>query len=106
MVAARRAPPPNIASLNPSPPPGRVIALKPGWNNFTYTGTSRSVADALSSVNGQYSQVLQYDNATQNWLGYEPVTPVHQRFLNDFGGLFTLKVYWVLMTENGTLVMN
>ncbi|MGE3074567.1 MAG: S8 family serine peptidase [Dehalococcoidia bacterium] len=100
------APPPNIASLNPNPPPGRTIELKQGWNNFTYTGTSHSVKDALSSVDGKWTQVLQYDNASGQWLSHLPVTPTHPRILNDFGGLFTLKVYWVLMTEDGTLVMN
>ena len=100
------APPPNIASLNPNPAPGRTIELKAGWNNFTYTGTSLSVKDALKSVDGKWSQVLQYDNATSQWLSHLPVTATHPRILNDFGGLFTLKVYWVLMTEDGTLVMD
>lgn len=100
------APPPNIASLNPNPQPGRTIELKAGWNNFTYTGTSRSVKDALKTVDGKWSQVLQYDNAIGAWRSHLPVTPAHPRILNDFGGLFTLKVYWVLMTEDGTLVMD
>ena len=100
------APAQNMASPNPSPPLGRTIQLKAGWNNFTYTGESRAVADALESVDGKYSQVLQFDNATSTWLTYQPITPVNPRFLNDFGGLFTLKVYWVLMTSDGTLVMD
>jgi hypothetical protein len=96
-------PPTNVASLNPNPAPGRSIVLEPGWNNFTYTGTSRSVADALTSASGKYTQVLQFDNATSTWLSYLPGQP---RYLNDFGGLFTLKVYWVLATAEVTLVMN
>lgn len=99
------APPPNIASLNPLPAPGRTIQLKAGWNNFTYTGTSRSVDDALKSVRGRWSQVLQYDNPGGRWLSHLPVTATHPRILNDFGGLFTLKVYWVLMETDATLVM-
>jgi hypothetical protein len=50
--------------------------------------------------------VLQYDNAVGAWRSHLPVTPTHPRILNDFGGLFTLKVYWVLMNEDGTLVMD
>ena len=96
-------PPTNVASLNPNPAPGRSIALHPGWNNFTYTGASRSVADALTSITGKYTQVLQFDNPTSTWLSYLPGQP---RYLNDFGGLFTLKVYWVLVTDEVTLVMN
>lgn len=97
------APATNMASLNPNPQPGRVIELKAGWNNFTYTGTSRAVADALGSISGKYTQVLQYDNATGAWLSHLPGQP---RYLNDFGGLFTLKVYWVFMTTDAALVMN
>jgi len=97
------APATNMASPNPNPQPGWAIALKKGWNNFVYTGQSRAVADALQSVQGKYSQVLQFDNNTGAWLSHLPGQP---RFLNDFGGLFTLKVYWVLMTDDGTLVMD
>lgn len=96
-------PPTNVASINPNPAPGRAIQLHAGWNNFTYTGTARSVADALSSIAGKYQQVLQYDNTTGTWLSYLPGQP---RYLNDFGGLFTLKVYWVLVSDDLTLVMN
>lgn len=96
-------PPTNVASINPNPAPGRTIQLHPGWNNVTYTGTARSVADALSTISGKYQQVLQYDNATNAWLSYLPGQP---RYLNDFGGLFTLKVYWVLVSEDLTLTMN
>jgi len=97
------APAQNSASLNPFPQLGRTIELHTGWNNFTYTGNARAVADALSSISGKYAQVLQFDNATSTWLSYLPGQP---RYLNDFGGLFTLKVYWVLMTADATLTMN
>jgi len=96
-------PPTNVASINPNPAPGRSIQLRKGWNNFTYTGTSHAVGDALSSINGKYQQVLQFDNPAGKWLSYLPGQP---RYLNDFGGLFTLKVYWVLVSEDVTLVMN
>lgn len=98
------APAANPASPNPNPPAGRAIALQPGWNNFTYTGNAKAVADALSSISGKYGQVLQFDNATSTWLSYLPAP--QPRYLNDFGGLFKLKVYWVYMTEAATLVMN
>jgi len=92
----------NAATINPNPAPGRTMDLQPGWNNFVYTGSARSVADALATLDGKYSQVLQYDNATSSWLSY---LPGRARYLNDFGGLFKLKVYWVLMTAPATLTM-
>ncbi len=94
------APVANMATLNPNPPPGRTVELKPGWNNFTFTGTSKSVADALAGV--KYTQVLQFDNPTSTWLSYLPGQP---RYLNDFGGLFQFRVYWVYVSEPATLVM-
>jgi hypothetical protein len=93
----------NVASLNPEPPAGRKVTLKKGWNNFVYTGNSRSVTDALAEVSGKYSQVVQYDNASGTWLQYLPGQP---RYLSDFGGLMKLKVYWVFMKEPGTITMN
>lgn len=100
------APAANPASINPNPPPGRTITLQPGWNNFTYTGNSREVSDALSTIAGEYTEVLHYDNAGERWLAYTPGLSAAGRFLNDFGGLFKLQVYWVYMTEPATLTMN
>ena len=47
--------------------------------------------------------MLKFDNPSGTWLSFLPGQP---RYLNDFGGLFTLKVYWVLVSEDVTLVMN
>ena len=98
------APATNIASLNPEPPPGRVLDLEPGWNNFVFTGNSAEVEDALSAIAGKYTEVAQYDNATKAWLIHMPNQP--RRYLNDFGGLFKLKIYWIYMTAPGTVTMN
>ena len=92
----------NIAQPNPNAPV-RSLGLQPGWNAFLYTGTSRSVEDALADVEGKYEQVLQYENGTGLWLAH---IPGRTRALNDFGGLFTLEVYWVYMTEPGVLTMD
>lgn len=97
------APAANVASLNPNAPAGRTIELQAGWNNFTYTGSSKAVGEALSGIAGSYSQVLEYDNVNQIWKSY---LPGQANYLNDFGGLLTLRVYWVLMTKPGTLVMD
>ena len=97
------APASNPGSPNPNPPAGRILNLRAGWNNFVYTGTSKAVADALSEVVGKYSEVAQFDNATSVWLIHAPNQP---RYLNDFGGLFKLKVYWVYMTAPGSITMN
>ena len=97
------APASNPATPNPNPPVGRVLNLRVGWNNFVYTGTSKAVADALSEVAGKYSELAQFDNATSSWLIH---APNQARYLNDFGGLFKLKVYWVYMTAPGNITMN
>ena len=91
------------AAPNPNPPAGRTVELKPGWNNLVYTGTTRQVAEALLTIEGKYTQLLQFDNAGQRWTSYLPGRP---RYLNDFGAVFRLKVYWVYMTDSATLTMN
>ena len=97
------APATNIASVNPNPQPGRVIPLNIGWNNFAYTGTSKEVKNALQEVAGKYTEVLQYDNASRTWLIHAPGQP---RYLQDFNGLFKLKVYWIYMTQPGAITMS
>ena len=93
----------NIATGNPQPNPDRIVDLHPGWNNFVWTGSNQSVAEALAPVEGKYTQVLQFDNANNTWRTH---LPGQARYLNDFGGLFKLQVYWVFMTAPGTVVMN
>jgi hypothetical protein len=95
--------PGNIASLNPNPAGGRTISLQTGWNNFVWTGANREVKDALAGIAGKYTEVLQYDNAALAWRMH---TPGAARYLNDFGGLFKLQVYWVYMKEPAALTMN
>jgi subtilisin family serine protease len=93
----------NVATPNPNPEPGRAIALEAGWNNFTYTGANRQVADALESIEGLYEQVLRYDNTSGSWRSHLPDVP---RGLNDFEGMFKLQVYWIYMDEPGVLFMD
>ncbi|MGE0571612.1 MAG: S8 family serine peptidase [Dehalococcoidia bacterium] len=92
----------NVATPNPNPTPGRSVGLSPGWNNVVYTGSARSIADALVDSAGKYLRVMQFDNATGTWLSHVPGLP---RYLNDFNGLFQLQVYWIYMTEPGEIVM-
>ncbi len=92
----------NHASLNPNPGE-REITLQTGWNPFVYTGTAKSVPVALSGIAGKYTSVMQFNNATREWSANFPSQP---RYLNDFGGLLKLQVYWIYVTEPVTLVMN
>ncbi|MCC7363327.1 MAG: S8 family serine peptidase [Dehalococcoidia bacterium] len=92
----------NIASLNPEPSSGRAIGLQPGWNNITWTGKATEVSAALAQVAGQYTQVLQYDNATGTWRSYIPGQPRH---LQAFNGLFQFNTYWIYMNSGAVLTM-
>ncbi|MBI5949009.1 MAG: S8 family serine peptidase [Chloroflexi bacterium] len=97
-----KAPAASLGVLNPNPPLGRTVTFQPGWNNFVYTGTNRSVVDALSGIVGQYSAVLRYDNSASRWLTYAAGAP---RYLNDFGALLKLQVYWVYVTAPGPVAV-
>jgi subtilisin family serine protease len=92
----------NAATANPNPAPGRTVELRRGWNNIVYTGANRAVADALADIAGKYTQVLYYDNLTGAWKSH---LPGQSRFLNDFGGLFQFRTYFILMAEDGQLTM-
>ncbi len=95
-------PPTNIATVNPEPELPRTVSLNSGWNNLVYVGQNRSMADALGELDKKYTMVLQFDNRTQRWLRHIPAQP---RYLNDFGGMFQLNVYWIYLTEPATLTM-
>ncbi len=97
-----KAPPASLGTLNPNPPPGRTVTFQPGWNNFVYTGANRSVGDAFSAIVGEYSAVLHYDNSASRWLTYAAGAP---RYLNDFGALLKLQVYWVYITTPGPVAV-
>lgn len=92
----------NAATVNPEPPIGRIAHFEPGWNNFVYTGSSKSMAEALANVAGDYTTVLRHDNATGEWQVYVPGRP---RTLNSLGGLLHLNVYWIYVEEAGAIVM-
>lgn len=90
------------ASGNSLPDGPRTVALEPGWNNVTYTGTSREMSDALAGLEGQFNAVLQYDNDAGAWRSYVPGRP---RYLNSVGGLLTAGVYWIYMDDAAELEM-
>jgi hypothetical protein len=96
------APATTLDQPNPGVPAARALTLAPGWNNVVYTGQNRAVADALADISGKYTQVLQYDNITGRWLSH---IPGQSRLLNDFGGLFQLRVYWIFIAEPAILTM-
>ena len=91
-----------VSAPTPEPPPGRAVRLAEGWNAIVYTGEARAVADALSGIDGLYDQVLRYDNAERRWSSWAPGAPPE---LNDFGGLYPFRVYWIHMTAPATLTM-
>lgn len=92
----------NLGSLNPQAGE-REITLDAGWNPIVYTGTAKSVSTALAPIAGKYTAVMQFNNTTREWLGHYPSQP---RYLNDFGGLLPLRIYWIYVTEPVNLLMN
>jgi hypothetical protein len=93
----------NAATVNPNPPSGRILTVERGWNNFVWTGESSAIASALENIEGKYTIVLRHDNTTGEWATFTPDKP---RALNSLGGLLHLGVYWIYVTEPGSVVMD
>lgn len=89
-------------TLTPAAPGARAIELAAGWNAIVYTGEARPVGEALATIDGLYDQVFHYDNVTEQWSSYLPGSAAQ---LNDFGGLHPYRVYWIRMSEAGTLIL-
>jgi len=79
------------------------VALTAGWNDFVYIGATASVRDALSSIEGKYSEVYQYtnDGADERWRTFGVETPAWARGFDD---VQSCGAYMVNVTEDVTLV--
>nr|QNO54847.1 hypothetical protein PAHOCELH_00008 [Methanosarcinales archaeon ANME-1 ERB7] len=78
------------------------IDLKTGWNLMGYNSLdSQPVADALSSISGNYNIVWTYDasDTSDHWKKYDPSAP----FGNDLTTMEPEKGYWILMNSDDTL---
>lgn len=77
-------------------------ALQPGWNLLSYPlpGT-RSVAEALASIEGTYSALYFY--AQNQWLLYDVAVtvehPTYAAWLNDLAALEFGRSYWIHATQ-------
>ena len=79
----------------------RAASLARGWNNVSYLGAAAAPADALSSINGQYSSVYRWDPITQAYQLYAPSAPA---YANTLTALNPGDAIWLNYTQaTGTL---
>jgi len=78
------------------------IELKTGWNLIGYNSLdSQPIADALSSISGNYNIVWAYDasDTTDPWKKYDSGAP----FGNDLANMEPGKGYWIMMSSEDIL---
>ncbi|MFN0145320.1 MAG: hypothetical protein ACKVT1_02325 [Dehalococcoidia bacterium] len=77
--------------------------LKAGWNTFVYFGGTAGVRDALSSIEGKYSEVYRYrPGANEGWdVWGNAATPAWAR---GFAEIEACGTYFVKLTEDATLL--
>ena len=83
-------------------PESTDIDLKIGWNLVDFNSLdSKPIAEALSSINGNYSIVWAYNasDTTDHWKKYDPGVP----FGNDLEIMEPGKGYWIMMSANDDL---
>jgi len=83
-------------------PESTDIDLKIGWNLVGFNSLdSKPIAEALSSINGNYSIVWAYNasDTTDHWKKYDPGVP----FGNDLINMEPGSGYWIMMTSEGIL---
>ena len=89
----------NVSGTMPAP---IDIELWSGWNLIGYNSLNpQTITDALSSINGNYSIVWEYNasDSTDHWKKYDPNTP----FGNDLANMESGKGYWIMMTTDDIL---
>jgi hypothetical protein len=73
------------------------IELKMGWNLVGYNSTKEmSPAEALSSINGKFSSLYNFDTAGNAYIGYVPPTITNLKILKPGMG------FWLYATTNTT----
>ena len=83
-------------------PESTSINVMTGWNLIGYNSlNSLPVADALSSITGNYNIVWTYDasDTSDHWKKYDPGAP----FGNDLTTMEPGKGYWILMNSDDTI---
>ena len=83
-------------------PESTDIDLRTGWNLVGFNSLdSKPIAEALSSINGNYSIVWAYNasDTTDHWKKYDPGVP----FGNDLINVEPGRGYWIMMTSEGIL---
>jgi len=85
-------------------PESTDIVLKTSWNLVGFNSLdNKPIAEALSSINGNYSIVWTYDasDTTDHWKKYDPGVP----FGNDLINIEPGRGYWIMMTSEGILII-
>jgi len=83
----------------------------PGWNLFGYLNLPRrTVADALASIAGHYTQIATYDPlTTAQWRIYDVAVttehPLYVGLVNDLTHLESPRGYWIHATDSITLFL-
>ena len=83
-------------------PESTDLDLKTSWNLVGFNSLdSKPIAEALSSINGNYSIVWAYNTSdtTDHWKKYDPDVP----FGNDLINMEPGRGYWIMMTSEGIL---
>jgi hypothetical protein len=76
----------------------RAIELDAGWNLVSFLPRQPlAVADALQSIDGQYTAVLGYDHGALSY--YPDIDPS----FNTLREMEPLHGYWIRMAQAGTL---
>ena len=92
----------NALNISGTVPESTDINLKVGWNLIGYNSLdSQPIADAFSSIAGNYSIVWAYDasDTADHWKKYDPSAP----FGNDLANMEPGKGYWIMMTTDDIL---
>jgi len=89
-------------TVSGSVPSSTDISLYTGWNLVGYPSqTTRTVAEALASIEGKYDLVYAYDawDAEDPWKKYNTAAPP---FLNDLTEIGPTWGYWIRVSEDCT----
>ncbi len=79
---------------------GRVLQLRPGWNNVTWAGPRTPVTAAIAPLAPRVNRVFSWIAAEQRWRSFTVGVPA---FVNDLTTLETGQTIWILVEGDGAL---
>jgi hypothetical protein len=84
---------PDDGTMLPADSPGSSITFRSGFTEFVWDRTTADIDTALAPIQGRFSTIFAWNDASQSWDSYSALAP---EFINTLRTLQTGGIYWLV----------